>query len=254
MNELLVDRLKKARAEKGLKQQDVAEQLGIKANTISNWEKGRTEPDIDSFVKLCDIYQIDCASLLSDVYAFKRIGTDISLFEYDYIKKYRSLDDPGKKHIDYELDREVNRTTQAKETADTVEHLQQQLAGRSIPSRFFAYYGRIAAAGTSVEFSDIAAGLKSYPENEINKHADYVIGVNGNSMEPEYFNGDIVYVQKTDHIETGDIGIFQKGNSIYIKKAGENGLVSLNTNYPPLTADGDRIMVLGKVLGKVEEN
>ena len=52
MNELLVDRLKHARAEQGLKQSDVAEKLGLKANTISNWEKGRTEPDIDSFVKL----------------------------------------------------------------------------------------------------------------------------------------------------------------------------------------------------------
>ena len=29
-------------------------------------------------------------------------------------------------------------------------------------------------------------------------------------MAPEYSDGDIVYVQKTDHIETGDIGIFQK--------------------------------------------
>ena len=73
-------------------------------------------------------------------------------------------------------------------------------------------------------------------------------------MEPEYSDGDIVYVQKTDHIETGDIGIFQKGNNIYIKKAGENGLISLNPNYPPLTADGDRIIALGKVLGKAEED
>ena len=73
-------------------------------------------------------------------------------------------------------------------------------------------------------------------------------------MEPEYCNGDIVYVQKTDHIETGEIGIFQKGSSIYIKKAGEDGLISLNPDYPPLTADGDRITILGKVLGKAEED
>lgn len=29
-----------------------------------NWEKGRAEPDIDTFVKLCNIYEIDCARLL----------------------------------------------------------------------------------------------------------------------------------------------------------------------------------------------
>ncbi len=254
MNELLVDRLKKARAESGLKQQDVAAQLGLKANTISNWEKGRTEPDIDSFVKLCDIYDVDCAALLSDVYAFKRIGTDISLSEFDHIKKYRSLDPHGQQTVDIILDREAERVNQLLDASKEITALKSQLSQAQAASRFFAYYGRIAAAGTSVEFSGITAGTKSFPESELNKNADYVIGVSGNSMEPEYCNGDIVYVQKTDHIETGEIGIFQKGSSIYIKKAGEDGLISLNPDYPPLTADGDRITILGKVLGKAEED
>ena len=87
MNELLITRLRTARTDKNMKQQEVADILGIKPNTLSNWEKGRTEPDIDTFVKLCSIYEIDCAELLSDVYAYKRIGSDISVKEYDMIKK-----------------------------------------------------------------------------------------------------------------------------------------------------------------------
>lgn len=112
MNELLVSKLKDARMSKGLKQQEVAEQLGLKANTISNWEKGKTEPDIDTFIKLCDIYQIDCASLLSDVYAFKRIKSDISLSEYEHIKKYRALDGHGKRIVGMVLDEEYSRIQQ----------------------------------------------------------------------------------------------------------------------------------------------
>ena len=110
MNDLLVDRLKNARTNQGLKQQDVAEQLGIKANTISNWEKGRTEPGIDTFVKLCDIYQLDCASLLSEVYAFNRISKDITLPEYEHIKKYRDLDDHGREMVDFTLTKEYERS------------------------------------------------------------------------------------------------------------------------------------------------
>ena len=72
-------------------------------------------------------------------------------------------------------------------------------------------------------------------------------------MEPEYYDGDIVYVQKTEHLNVGNIGIFQKNNSIYIKKVGENGLISLNPKYPSLTADDDIITVLGRVLGKAED-
>lgn len=111
MNELLVNRLRTARTDKNLKQQEVADILGIKPNTLSNWENGRTEPDIDTFVKLCDIYEIDCASLLTDVYAFKRIKSDISLIEYEHIKKYRDLDDHGKEMVDFTLLKEWERST-----------------------------------------------------------------------------------------------------------------------------------------------
>lgn len=131
MNELLVERLKEARNNKGLKQQEVADQLGIKANTISNWEKGRTEPDIDTFVKLCRIYQIDCAALLSDVYAFKRISNDISLVEYEYIKKYRDLDEHGREMVDFTLNKEYERSKalaeQEKESADNIVEMSSHL-------------------------------------------------------------------------------------------------------------------------------
>lgn len=126
MNELLVERLKTARTDKCLKQQDVAEQLGIKANTISNWEKGRTEPDIDTFVKLCDIYEIDCASLLSDVYAFKRISKDITLAEYNHIKKYRDLDSHGREMVDFVLEREHERITSSKNKVTHIEDARTQ--------------------------------------------------------------------------------------------------------------------------------
>jgi phage repressor protein C with HTH and peptisase S24 domain len=36
-----------------------------------------------------------------------------------------------------------------------------------------------------VEFSGITAGIKSYPENEFSKNADYVISIRGDSMESE---------------------------------------------------------------------
>lgn len=130
MNELLVERLKNARNNKGLKQQEVADQLGIKANTISNWEKGRTEPDIDTFIKLCQIYQIDCAALLSDIYAFNRVSNDISLAEYEIIKNYRDLDDHGKEMVDFTLKKEWERSVSiAKEKISNFpQHLEPQAA------------------------------------------------------------------------------------------------------------------------------
>ncbi|MBD5546496.1 MAG: helix-turn-helix transcriptional regulator [Lachnospiraceae bacterium] len=109
MNKLLINKLKEARVNKGLKQHDVAEVLGIKPNTISNWEKGRTEPDIDTFVKLCNIYEIDCARLLSSVYNYETIPSDVSMAEYEHLKKYRALDLHSKRIVDNIIDDETKQ-------------------------------------------------------------------------------------------------------------------------------------------------
>ena len=139
MNELLVNRLRSARTDKNMKQQEVADILGIKPNTLSNWEKGRTEPDIDTFVKLCQIYQVDCADLLSDVYAFQRISNDVSLAEYEYIKKYRDLDDHGREMVDFTLNKEYERSKalaeQEKESADNIVDMSSHLDANAAQAR-----------------------------------------------------------------------------------------------------------------------
>lgn len=49
MNEYLVAQLKQGRLDKGLKQSDVTKLTGIKNTTLSNYENGITEPNIDTF-------------------------------------------------------------------------------------------------------------------------------------------------------------------------------------------------------------
>jgi len=68
MNRVLVQALKDARLAQGLKQRDVADALGVNDNTLSGWENGRTEPDLDTLIKLCEIYKLNCADLLEQAY------------------------------------------------------------------------------------------------------------------------------------------------------------------------------------------
>lgn len=44
-----------------IKQSDVARKIGVKGNILSNYENGISEPDIDTFCALCDIYDLDPA-------------------------------------------------------------------------------------------------------------------------------------------------------------------------------------------------
>ena len=254
MNSYIIEKLKEGRMNAKLKQSEVAEMIGIKGNTLSNYENGVSEPDIDTFCALCDIYNIDPYNIINAAYGISVQGENFKIrpSEIEVAKKYRfiSTHSPnGASVVDTVLNREYAIAQQLQEKDGKINELEKNL----IPKRIFAYYGKIAAAGTSVEFSGMAAGIKSYPQNDINENADYVIGVSGASMEPEYYDGDIVYVQKSEHLSVGDIGIFQKANSIYIKKVGEAGLISLNPDYPGLIADGDIITVLGRVLGKAED-
>lgn len=122
-----------------------------------------------------------------------------------------------------------------------------------IPHRILAYYGKIAAAGQSVEFSAMISGTVECPLTDESERADYAIGVSGDSMEPEFKDGDIVFVQKDALPSVGDVGIFQKDNGIYIKEVGDGELISFNKRYKPLIDDGD-IRCLGKVLGKLEKD
>ena len=254
MNELLVDRLKNARTSQGLKQQDVAEQLGIKANTISNWEKGRTEPDIDTFVKLCDIYQLDCASLLSEVYAFNRISKDITLPEYEHIKKYRFLDPFGQETVSITLDRECKRVELIKKQQDRITYLEENPIvvekEKDTIVRLYTYMHKIASAGNGFYFDDIPTDTMEAPYLP---GADFIIGVNGDSMEPTFSDGDLVYVEKRQIIEVGEIGVFILNNECFIKEAGEKGLISHNGKYDMIPGT-EKIQCIGKVLGKVEMN
>ena len=48
--------LKIARIESGLKQREVAQEIGVLTETISSWETGRYSPTIDNAIKLARVY------------------------------------------------------------------------------------------------------------------------------------------------------------------------------------------------------
>ena len=59
-----MERLKELREEKGLSQTHVAEAIGIRQQTISQYEKGITQPDIQTIKKLCDFFEVTAGYLL----------------------------------------------------------------------------------------------------------------------------------------------------------------------------------------------
>ena len=60
---MLSQNLKNIRLKNRYSQEYVAAQLGVTNQTISNWEKGKRTPDINSLVKLANIYGVTVDTL-----------------------------------------------------------------------------------------------------------------------------------------------------------------------------------------------
>ena len=69
-------------------------------------------------------------------------------------------------------------------------------------------------------------------------------------MEPAFFDGDILLIEATRELQIGDIGIFQINNECYVKKLGENELISLNPEAPNIPLN-ESAGIMGKVIGKL---
>lgn len=59
-------RIKQLREQKGASQQDIADAIEVARATYSNWELGKSDPDLSDINKLAEYYQISPAELISD--------------------------------------------------------------------------------------------------------------------------------------------------------------------------------------------
>lgn len=120
----------------------------------------------------------------------------------------------------------------------------------NIISEEVAVYG-YASAGTGETLIDGVEFTTQY-NGHIPNH-DFALQVNGDSMEPMFEDKEIIFIDKTKQINSGQIGIFVIDGEAYLKKVfiNEEGirLVSLNSKYPDLHFDSSHdIKVAGKVI------
>ncbi|MBS6765231.1 MAG: helix-turn-helix domain-containing protein [Clostridium sp.] len=235
----------------GLNKRTLSQKCGIPYTTIDAWyKKGYEGLKLTTLRKLNDFFNtsLDYWILdeITDPNYGKSSGFEVRYEEMEHIKKYRSLDPHGQETVSYILDMETIRVQQINNAYKD---------GHSIieyPTYFMTYYHNLASAGTGEYiFEDLPTDTIEVPVNELSQRADFVIGVNGDSMEPTYYDGEKVYVEKMQVLEIGDIGIFMINNECFIKEVGEDGLISHNPKYD-IISGSENIECIGKVLGKVE--
>ena len=108
----LGSRIREARERKGLLQSELATLVGVKSSgIISNWEKDVNKPDSDKLVRLCKALDVSASYILD--YS----GSDfvVTTSEQEIIENYRTLDDHGRRVVDFLLNEEAARVAASKE-------------------------------------------------------------------------------------------------------------------------------------------
>ena len=235
---IICERIRFYRELKRLEQKAFAAQLGVTSNAVSNWECGRSRPDVNLLPAICKALGITLYELYGEA-----VPADLlSPRERNLLDGYRRLSTGNQ----YAIDKAI-------ETLSFVQHVQSRPAIREL-----MYFERSLSAGAAdpTEFEQDAEPFYLYVSPEAER-ADYVFNVNGDSMEPRYHTGDLVLVEKLDggsSLRYGEIGAFIVGNETYIKQYEPDGLHSLNKKYEVLRfGDDQAVYLIGRVVGLVSQ-
>ena len=120
----------------------------------------------------------------------------------------------------------------------------------------YDYYDHPASAGTGQYLNDVRVEQIELP---VDVDADFVIPIKGDSMEPDYHDGDLVFIQTSVDLTDGVIGVFNYNGDAYIKQLvidkEQAYLHSLNPAYKdmPITPETD-FRIIGEVVDIYREN
>ena len=93
---MIADKIKNARTIKKLTREQVAEDLNVSRQTISNWENGKSLPDIVSIIRMSELYDLSLDELLKgDATLLNKIERDMKVAkaENNVIKFVRKRSD-----------------------------------------------------------------------------------------------------------------------------------------------------------------
>ncbi|HGQ9427034.1 TPA: XRE family transcriptional regulator [Streptococcus pneumoniae] len=242
---ILGSSIKEVRKSKKLTQKKLAELTGFKQNTISNHENGNRqldEKDIRIYAQALEVspqYLFDLAkpSSIEIIPTTSPIQTI-----YDELEPPRQgkVLNYAKKQLKEQRNEEETKINEVSE---------------AIRLYSYDYYDHPASAGTGQYLNDVRVERIELP---VDVDADFVIPIKGDSMEPDYHDGDLVFIQTSVDLNDGVIGVFNYNGDAYIKQLvideDQAYLHSLNPEYKdmPITPDTD-FRIIGEVVDLYRE-
>jgi len=186
-------RLLEARNGKGYSLSELSDILGgcgleISKSNISKWERGEVVPSAYQLVALCRVLGID---------------DDLSYFTSD---RCLDLNAVGIKKVQaYRADLIASGKYTPAPPMKEIEYIDMPVSCLAV------------SAGTGEFLTEGNFEMVSFPKSAVPDGADFGVRINGDSMEPVYHDGQIVWVHETPDVSAGQEGIFIFDGCGYIK-------------------------------------
>ena len=230
-------------AEKNISPTATLQSLKISTSKLTAWKNGSL-PSASVLILLSEFFQTSIDYLLKGE-SKSSLTVDLTADEHELLQYFKKLSDKSKGIV-------LGRAEQLAELEDSIANEPEQVEEPTIQIKH-SYYRVSAGTGFDLPEGDNWEMI-DIPDTPEARKADFAITIKGNSMEPVYFDGDIVLVKQQPAVELGEIGIFNIENNGYIKKFGGDRLISLNDAYDDIILseyDEDCNHCLGKVIGRV---
>lgn len=241
------ERLYEVRKQKGLTQQQFADELGCSRQTISCYEKNENLDKIYDFLQVCERLGEDADYIITGKKCSN--GKEITPKEKKILSAYKNLTDSDRRVVNFIFNIKQEEPVQYSDSTNKLINMGEII--------FIDTYPQPVSAGKGNIYIDDNPVPKLYPATPTSSKADYCARISGDSMYPDYLDGDFVYVDKTKELNNDDIGIFFYDGEAYCKKYYEDKnikkLLSLNPDqerYSPIIIENDTFEVQGKVIGR----
>ena len=218
--------------------------MDLKYTTVRDWLKGITYPRIGKIELLANYFNINKSDLIENKISTAQPSD--SILE-KITNTARKLNTDNKKI--------VLRTSEELWESQNEEKTKGNEVSEAIQFYSYDYYDHPASAGTGQYLNDVRVERIELP---VDVDADFVIPIKGDSMEPDYHDGDLVFIQTSVDLNNGIIGVFNYNGDAYIKQLviekDQSYLRSLNPAYMdmPITPETD-FRIIGEVVDLYRE-
>ena len=236
------EKIKQYRLANGWTQQELGTKIGISKNAIGNYEKGFRSPKKNTMFDLANAFNVSIDDL------FPPIQKDTPPTPSPIQSIYDQLAPPRQGKVLTYAESQLKEQRNEEETK--INEVSEVIQLYS-----YDYYDHAASAGTGQYLNDVRVERIELP---VDIDADFVIPIKGDSMEPDYHDGDLVFIQTSVELNDGVIGVFNYNGEAYIKQLvidkDQAYLHSLNPAYKdmPITPDTD-FRIIGEVVDIYQE-